>query len=168
MDVNHINPFIRATSLVFDRILGCSIERESVFVKQTMAPSHELSGVIGLSGKACGSVVFSLSRPVAFALVERMLERPVSVVDDEVVDAIGELTNIIAGAAKAELSQYELSVGLPNVVVGRHHTIRFPGNVRPLCIAFWTPWGPMSVEVGLDCRGSACQESQVTEVAQAR
>jgi chemotaxis protein CheX len=66
-----------------------------------------------------------------------------------VCDAIGELTNMVAGSAKAELDEYQLSVSLPNVVTGVDHDIRFPTNVTPLCVPFATHWGPLSLEVGL-------------------
>jgi chemotaxis protein CheX len=57
---------------------------------------------------------------------------------------------MVAGGAKAALECYNLSLGLPTVFTGRSRTISFPSSVRPLCIHFHTPWGPMAVEVGLD------------------
>ena len=149
MDVRHINPFISSASNVFDTMLDCRISRTGLSLKDGHSPSHPISGIIGLSGTVCGSVVLSLSREVAFGVVDRMLGLKVNEVDSNVVDATGELTNIIAGGAKAQLSQYQLSLGLPNVVVGRNHTICFPTDVSPLCIDFDTPWGPIALEVGL-------------------
>jgi len=67
----------------------------------------------------------------------------------EVVDAVGELTNMVAGRAKAELQEYSLSVSLPNVVTGRDYEIRFPTKATPLCVLFESDWGPLSLEVGL-------------------
>ncbi len=64
-------------------------------------------------------------------------------------DAIGELTNMIAGSAKAKLEEYELSVGLPNVVTGSGHCINFPTESPPVCIPFECEWGTVVVEVGL-------------------
>jgi chemotaxis protein CheX len=154
MDVNHINPFVKSISNVFNMMLDCSIKRTGLCFKDSNSPSYEVSAVIGLSGKANGSVVLSLSRPVAYLVVERMLGQEADQIDAEVVDAVGELTNMIAGSAKSHLSQYELSLGIPNVIVGRNHTIFFPSNVRPLCIQFETPAGPIALEVGLDTKSA--------------
>ena len=71
-------------------------------------------------------------------------------IDDDVVDAIGEITNMVAGAAKSELDEYELSICLPNVITGQSHGIRFPSNMLPISVPFETPWGPITLEVGLE------------------
>ena len=78
-----------------------------------------------------------------------MLMMEAKEVDDDVLDAVGELTNIVAGGAKAELEEYQLAVSLPSVITGRNHEVHFPSNVQPICIPFDTDWGEMSLEVGL-------------------
>jgi chemotaxis protein CheX len=150
MNVSYINPFITATTNVFKTVLDCEIERQQLSLKESCAPSFEVSGVIGLSGKATGAVVLSVSLPVAFRLVEAMLDLRVHEINSDVVDAVGELTNMIAGGAKTGLSHYELSLGLPKVFTGRLRSIDFQAKSRPLCILFDSPWGAMAVEVALD------------------
>lgn len=152
MDVNFINPFIQSATNVFSTMLNSPLERLRLSLKTTSTPSQEVSGVIGLSGKVSGSVVFSLSRSVAFAAVKQMLDIEVSELNSEVVDAIGELTNMIAGGAKASFPNEKLSIGLPNIIVGRNHAVMFPGNVQPICVDFRTLWGPVALEVGFDTR----------------
>ncbi|HUY88140.1 MAG TPA: chemotaxis protein CheX [Pirellulales bacterium] len=155
MNVNYINPFITATTHVFKTVLDCDIRRQHLSLKQTRAPTFEVSGVIGLTGKANGAVALSVSKPLAFKLVEVMLETRVHEINSDVADAVGELTNMIAGGAKTGLSHYELSLGLPTVFTGRSRTIDFPASVSPLCVLFETLWGPMAVEVGLNAPRSA-------------
>lgn len=150
MDVSYINPFIQAAQNVFRTVLDCDIERRQVMAKDDSAPTFDVSAVIGLSGKARGAVAFSVSDSVAFMVVKAMLEVEVDAIDSDVVDAIGELANMIAGGAKTALSNYEMSISLPNVVVGKGHCIDFPSRVRPICVLFETPAGPISLEVGLD------------------
>lgn len=150
MDVNHINPFVKSISNVFAMMLGCEIRRTGLKLKSSMAPSFDVTGVIGLSGKVNGSVVLSLSRRLALKTVENMLGEEATEINEMVADAVGELTNMVAGSAKAELSEYDLSLGAPNVIVGRHHVICFPKNVRPICIHFDSQWGAISLEVGLE------------------
>jgi len=105
--------------------------------------------VIGLSGKAIGTVVLSLSKEVAVQAASTMLMAEYTELNDDVIDAVGELTNMVAGAAKAELEQYDLSISLPNVITGKGHEIRFPSNVSPICVLFESQWGDLSLEVGL-------------------
>ena len=77
-----------------------------------------------------------------------MLMMEATEIDDDVLDAVGELTNMVAGAAKAELEEYSMQVSLPNVITGAGHEVHFPSEVSPISIAFDTDWGPISLEVG--------------------
>ncbi len=68
--------------------------------------------------------------------------------NEEVLDAVGELVNIIAGGAKAKLEQHKLELSLPNVVTGLSYDIHFPSQVKPLLIGFSCDWGEVVVEIG--------------------
>ncbi len=149
MKVEYINPFITSVVSVYDTMLGCSLTRGKPYLREKNAPPHEVSGIIGLSGKAKGTVVLCLSEKVAIKSTEAFLGEPCSEMSSEVADAIGELTNIIAGGAKAQLEELHLSVSLPNVIIGRGYTVDFPKSVAPVCIPFESPWGPVIVELGL-------------------
>lgn len=165
MDVNHINPFLHSTSNVFSTMLNCTIQKTGLRVKDGSSPSYEVSAVIGLSGPTCGSVVFSLSRTVALKVAEQFLMEEFSEITSEVADAVGELTNMIAGGAKKELSRHQLYLGLPNVIVGRNHTITFPSNIAPICVDFETPWGPTALEVGLTSETADTPNATLVEEA---
>ena len=149
MRAEYINPFINSLSNVFDTMLGCKVHRGTISLKNDTTPGYEISGIIGLSGKAIGTVVLSFSEPVALKAASTMLMDEMTEVNGEVVDAVGELTNVVAGAAKAKLEEYELSASLPNVITGRDHNVRFPSDVTPICVPFETDWGPLTLEVGL-------------------
>jgi chemotaxis protein CheX len=150
----HINPFLSASVNVFRTMLDCELTRGQVFVKGTVQPSHHISGIIGLSGKAAGIVVLSLSREVALRATEQLTQERPTEINTDVVDAIGELANMIAGSAKAQLAQYEMSISLPSVIIGHNHTVSFPKEAKPIAIPFDCKWGSVCVEVGL-CELSA-------------
>ena len=80
---------------------------------------------------------------------EAFLGEPCLEMSGEVADAIGELTNMIAGGAKAQLEKLHLSVSLPNVITGQGYTVDFPKSAEPICIPFESPWGSIILEVGL-------------------
>ena len=62
MKAEHINPFLASTLSAFETMLGCGLSRGTPYVKTGATPEHEVSGVIGLSGNARGTVVLGLSR----------------------------------------------------------------------------------------------------------
>jgi chemotaxis protein CheX len=144
-----INPFVCAAVDVFSTMLNCELVRGQLSLNAHFQPKHEVTGVIGLSGKASGTVVVSLDRDVAISATERMLgQRPESI-DDDVIDAVGEMTNMIAGKAKAGLEQFEMKLALPTVITGKNHVIRFGSTAQTICIPYTCQWGNISVEVGL-------------------
>lgn len=149
MQAVHINCFIKSLNRVFLTMLGCEVRRGTPYLKGHGVSEQHVSGVIGLSGEAAGAVVLSLSEEVAIRAASVMLGYQLDEVGADVCDAVGELTNMVAGAAKAELEEHRLLAGLPNVVTGKGHTITFPSNIIPICVPFETDWGPLSLEVGL-------------------
>lgn len=149
MRVEYINPFVKALVTTFSTMLNCTATRGQLKLKQDINPPLDISGVIGLSGKAVGTVVVSLSKEVAVKATSAMLMMDATEIDNDVIDAVGEITNMVAGSAKAELYEYELSISLPSVITGRGHEVRFPSNVTPICVPFETEWGPLHLEVGL-------------------
>jgi chemotaxis protein CheX len=149
MKAETINPFLVSTISTFKTMLGCVLVRGTPYVKNCSQPEHEISGVIGLSGKAKGTVVVGFGREAALKATEAMLQERPPEINRDVVDAIGELANIIAGQAKSQLEHLDLSIGLPSVITGKGHCIQFPTKVVPICIPFDSNWGPISVEVGL-------------------
>ncbi|MBN2476816.1 MAG: chemotaxis protein CheX [Pirellulales bacterium] len=149
MKVEYINPFITSVISVFDTMLSTELVRGQPFSKGSHTPEHDISGMIGLSGKAKGTVVLSLSRATALSATEVLLgQRPLAI-DEDVVDAVGELANMIAGGAKAQLEQLALRVSLPTVITGKNLSVDFPSSVSPVCIPFDCPLGDVTVEVGL-------------------
>lgn len=149
MKAEYINPFLTAAISAFDTMLGCTLTRGTLYVKNGSQPEHEVSGIIGLSGKAKGTVVLGLGREAALSAAETLLEERPPEINADVTDAVGELANIIAGSAKAKLENLSLSVSLPTVITGKGHCVEFPRQVTPICIPFESKWGPITVEVGL-------------------
>lgn len=149
MKVEYINPFLSSTISAFDTMLACVLTRGTPYIKNGSQPSHEVSGVIGLSGRAQGTVVVGLGREAALKVAEILLQERPPEINGDVVDAVGELANIIAGRAKSQLEHLDLSISLPSVITGKSHCIQFPTKVTPICIPFESELGPITVEVGL-------------------
>jgi chemotaxis protein CheX len=145
----YVNPFVCAAVEVFSTMLKCELVRGPLSLNANFQPAHEVSGIIGLSGRASGTVVVSVDREVAISATEKFLGVRPTTIDSDVIDAIGEITNMIAGRAKAGLESLAMSLALPTVITGKNHIIRFGSNAQTICIPYTSPWGELSVEVGL-------------------
>lgn len=149
MRAEFINPFICSLVNTFETMLSCDVTRGKPHLKDRTLGLYEVNGVIGLSGRAIGTVVVSLSRSVALQAATQMLMTPCDEINRDVVDAVGEITNMVAGGAKAQLAEYNMSISLPNVFIGSKTELYFPSDVHPISVPFETQWGPLRVDVGL-------------------
>jgi chemotaxis protein CheX len=149
LKAEHINPFLASTLEVFSTMTGCSLTRGELSLSLNFQPQHDVSGIIGLSGKASGTVVVSLDREVAIAVTERMLGDRPETINSDVIDAVGEIVNMIAGRAKSNLQELEMALSLPTVITGKNHVIQFGSSTRTICIPYTCEWGELSLEVGL-------------------
>jgi len=153
-EVDFINPVITSLEEIFDTMLNCKIMRTGLALKESNTALHPVSGIIGVGGKsAIGTVVLTMSEDVALKASSTLLMTNVTELDEDVMDAVGELTNMVAGATKSKLAQYNLSMGLPSVFHGSNCRIHFPTNAHPIAIPFQSPWGPLALEVGFTFMG---------------
>ena len=148
MKVEHINPFLNSVTSTFETMLSAEAIRGDLTLGDSKKRRFPISGLIGMSGNACGVVVINVSQQVALKIASTMLMEEQTEVNDDVLDAVGEIANIIAGQAKLELEQYDLSVTLPNVITGTDYEVRFPTKNPPVVVPFETTLGPICLEVG--------------------
>lgn len=126
VNVEFINPFIDATRNVFASMCRVEIARKKIFLKDDYKTLGDISGVMGLSGAATGSVVVSMPSELACLVVGNMLgEKPAAELTQDVRDAVGEIINMVAGQAKASLvkTKYHFTISIPTVAIGPGHEI---------------------------------------------
>jgi chemotaxis protein CheX len=140
--------FLDAATSVFDTMLGVAITPREALFGEVGPVTHDISGMIGLSGDAKGLVTLSLGREVALSATEALLGARPAEIDESVSDTVGELTNMVTGMAKGQLPG-TLNMSLPSVVSGTNHCMKFPSDVTPVRLTFDSPWGPVVVEFGL-------------------
>ncbi|MGO9110533.1 MAG: chemotaxis protein CheX [Thermoguttaceae bacterium] len=166
MKVEYINPFIAATLNVFDTMAGMELRRGNPSLKDGIEPSHEVSAMIGLSGKANGTVVLSVEREVAIQVAAALLQEQPPELNADVTDAMGEMANMIAGQAKAQLEHLSMTLGLPTVVTGPGHCLQCPSNAMRICIPFCSSWGALDLEVALAEVSDSCEAAHDALTAQ--
>ncbi len=152
VNVEFINPFIDATRNVFSSMCRVEIARKKIFVKDDYKMLGDISGVMQLSGTASGSVVISMSSELARLVVGNMLgEAPAAELTQEVMDATGEIINMIAGQAKASLvkTKYHFTISIPKVVTGPGHEIEHQPGTPNIVVVFEGAGHDFSLQVCL-------------------
>ena len=149
IDAKYGGSFLVNTMSVFEAMFGCTLSRGEPFCDRSSQPIHDISGLIELKGKVEGSFLLSLSRSVAMAAVMPVMGKHPTTINDDVIDVVGELTNIIAGNSQAQFDKSDLCISTPKVLIGKSHCVEFPEGVIPTCIPFKCEWGPVAVQLGL-------------------
>lgn len=112
-----------ATREVFDTMLGVPIHAGTMHLETEVAaaPSSGLVSIIGLAGAWSGTGCVACTGPLACRIASHFLAAEVDAVNEDVLDAIGEITNMIIGNVKTALEERFGPMGLstPTVISGR-------------------------------------------------
>jgi len=146
--VEHINPFVNATKVTFETMVHTAVTPGKIMLLSGSKLNYDISGIIGLSGGAKGTVAISFPRVTALKVVSEFIGEKQLALDETVKDAVGELANIIAGAAKKDLTQYKISISLPTVIIGENHKVQGGKEVMPLLVPFDSQFGSFHLVVG--------------------
>jgi chemotaxis protein CheX len=147
--VEHINPFILSTMETFSKMVGIPAKPGKIQLKQESGLSYDISGIIGLSGGAKGMIALSFPKETAISVTNKFVGTDSKDLNDDIVDAMGELANIVAGNAKKGLSEFNIMISLPSVVMGEKHQVKEPKDVFSFIVPFTTDLGNFDLAVSL-------------------
>jgi CheY-specific phosphatase CheX len=81
--------------------------------------AEDVSAIVGLAGGAKGLVWLSMKKPVALKLVDKLSDAAHTAIDQQVIDTLGEITNILAGRVKLIMqNEFDFQLSLPVVIQG--------------------------------------------------
>jgi len=98
-----------------------------------------ITGMIGVHGNSSGFVTVNLSDQVAMRSVGGLLEDTFESVNHQVIDGVGEITNIIAGGIKSNLSGTPWAfnhVTVPSVIIGQNYKIAYSSGLAYVAATF--------------------------------
>lgn len=113
----------------------------------------DVSGLIGMvSDQAKGSLSITYEGSLAIATMKKMVGEGPDEVNDEIIDLVGEITNMVTGGAKRMLSEkgFEFDMATPMVVSGKDHTIHHKAEGPVVIIALGSPHGKAYIEFCFD------------------
>ena len=117
MDVKYINPFISASMEVFSTFAGVESHPGAPVVRKKPLADKEINGFIGLNGHGIsGYFIINFSSSFLEAILAEIFGHA-KAKQEELYDLAGELTNMITGMAKAELSKrgFFFDVAVPKI-----------------------------------------------------
>ncbi len=118
----------------------CDAEAQCVGVSSvpTKDPGT-VTGIIGVHGDVSGFVTVNLAEQVAMSTVAGLLQEDFDSLTHQVVDGVGEITNIIAGGVKKGLAGTPWGfrqLTVPSVIVGHNYQIAYAKGLQFLAATF--------------------------------
>jgi chemotaxis protein CheX len=106
-------------------------------------------GTVGFAGSRSGIVVFHASLDTARAIAAAMLHLAIDEVDEDVADAVGEITNMIAGSFRTKLASDgdAWAISVPTVTVGSDFRMRPTACGHRVLIPLQIDASPVVVEL---------------------
>ncbi|RLB87626.1 MAG: chemotaxis protein CheX [Deltaproteobacteria bacterium] len=152
MDVKLINPFIDATICVLETMAFVKVMPGKPYLKKDNFAVGDVTGILGLTGIANGTIAVTFEEKCILTIVSNMFGEPMDTLNDDISDAVGELTNMISGQARRGLEQMGkvFKAAIPSVVTGKNHSIRHYSEGPKIAIPFNTDGGNFTIEVCFD------------------
>jgi chemotaxis protein CheX len=149
MDVGLVNPFLAAMVNILEKVGSITAEVQKPFLKTNPAGQGIISGVVTIRGKSPGTAAITFSEKCILFIVSTMFGETIEEINDEVRDAVGEITNMISGLATQlyEKDGLDLKVKLDQVLMGDGHKIPHPAQGPVLGIPVQTDKGKIVVEL---------------------
>lgn len=144
-----IRPFLETTLNVLKTMAFVEPKPGAPFVKDGPEPHGDVTGVIGMAGKGqSASMALVFPEKVILQIVSSMLAEEFTEINRDVLDCVGELTNMISGGARASLAKlglkYEMAV--PTMIQGTHHIVEHRATGPVICIPFTLESGTFHIE----------------------
>lgn len=126
-----VNAVQAATAEVFSTMLGMDVSAAPVHTDCSSPSVNEgVMAFVGIAGPWMGNGVISCNAAFACQLCATFLMTEATGVNEEVLDAVGEIANMVIGNFKtsAEAVVGPLNLSVPTVIYGRNFTSKSVGN----------------------------------------
>ncbi len=147
-----VESLIRSAGDVFSTMLGSELSSGEVTVEAAASePNDGVVSFIGIAGGWVGTGSLTCSPAMACRICAAMLMTEAPAVNEDVLDAVAELTNMIIGSVKTDLENElgPLGLSIPTVVFGRNFRTRSAGTSEWIHVRFLWDEDPLLIKMCL-------------------
>jgi chemotaxis protein CheX len=134
-ELEYLTPFVKNTCNVLETMASLQVEFQEAYFSNDIKIFGDVSGIMGLSGNAEGTLVVTFYWNLAKMIVAKMMGVEEGKLDAELIhDGVSEIINMISGSTKRDFvgTPYHFEISLPSVVVGSGHQV---GHIHNTSIA---------------------------------
>lgn len=153
-----INPFLKSTMDSINTISDISVKPDKAYITNENFPSEKINIFSSINGRTQnyynGSVVISFSEDSILEIVSKMLDRKYEKIDEDVKNALNELTQMICSSAVRTLKDngYAFDISRPAFFNKKaNHMLKKDIKTPRIGIPFKTSSGSVfKVEISFD------------------
>lgn len=149
MDANLVNPFIEATLSVLETTASTKVKAGRPYLKRETTALGDITGLIRLSGEYNATVALSFTKSSILEIVSKMFGEEISELNDDIKDAVGEISNMVSGQVTNTIASLGESLkAVPSeVILDENHSVPHIGVYPTVAFPFDTGAGEFTIEV---------------------
>jgi chemotaxis protein CheX len=150
IDAQFVEELLAATRDVFKTMVFHDVEMAAPTSGEARPAGVHVMGTVAFAGKTSGLVVFTSTFDTATWITASMLGIDPGSVNGELADAIGELTNMIAGSFRTRMAHLRgdtWAISVPTVTVGSDFYTKYVSDVQRVVCPFKMGTSELSVEL---------------------
>ncbi len=150
MEVTLVNPFVEGALHILDTTAFVKVKPETPFLKKDTGSNGDITGILEITGDLQGSAAISFSEKCILGIVSAMFGEDMVEINEEIIDAVGEISNMIAGHVTTKIAELDKKVKVKFVKVcqGADQNIdHIKEGGEILVLPFRTTKGKMVIEV---------------------
>ena len=157
MDTSLILPFVAATKEVVEMMAATPVTVGECREKRSSQSYGVITGVIGMASERLqGGMVLSFDQGSILEIAGKMLGMEYTELTDDIIDVVGEITNIVNGSARRRFSEQGVvfDMAIPLVIHGQDIELTQLTSGSILSVPFSCAKGQFVVEASLAERRS--------------
>lgn len=123
---------------IFSSMVGMELSPASRQIDAVSVFRDSVTAMVGLAGVYNGLISISTPGGVARTIASNMLGMEITEIDADVIDALGEIANMIGGSFKHHFVKdgHEVRLSTPSVITGEEYAVTAGSMPDPLTMSF--------------------------------
>ncbi len=152
MDASLVNPFIEGALYILDTTALVKVKPEPVFLKKDAISFGDITGMLNMDGDISGSIAIAFHKNCILGVVSAMFGEEMTEMNEEIDDAVGEISNMVAGHVTTKIAESgkKVKIKLSKVLSGEGHAVEhITGAEHVLAVPFKTTKGRFWIEMSV-------------------
>ncbi|QUH22151.1 chemotaxis protein CheX [Alkaliphilus sp. B6464] len=151
MKVEHINPFVKASTDILSQMAGLTCKLGKIYIKNETFNAPDVSILIGITGDLKGRAVLNMNKLLGLKIASHMMGGiDIQAFDEISRSALAEIGNMIMGNSATHLSSEGTIIDItpPTIIFGDSLLIH-TSDSKPITIPLESQHGKIELDIAV-------------------